>query len=499
MRKKKRNWINSQVEHEFHKASELLQEESYLANESVNPSRLSKPKLYLSENRLLNFLIKLMEKIPTSLVILFFLKCLVIEVLRIIVTIPVTKSDQREKTRNKSKLLCVTHFISKSKDEYDEMYFGKLFDNYNANELSYFFINQTDLQDSEVTQYLKSSFQFDFRVSKKSSSLGETIKIILGQLKSAVKILRMPNFESWGLANYNLRAYFVIRDQFSRTAINNLLLTSSIISYVEDSEIEKVVITFEGNAYESCLYSAISRRFPGIVFILYQHAPVTKNHIGIKNQLGRVSNNATIGASGIVTAKTLEEFMGISKLQDIDIFGSTKFRFSESPDPNVLKKVCLIAPEGVLSAVEEMLDLALNLAGIMKDFHFIFRVHPVLRQHLEKMRDQLNEKPINFEFSTQSIEDDFSRSGACIYRGSSVGIEGAAFGVIPIFYSKANEKALDPISFENRDGMQTFEPDQVSAILRRLETLDTFIFTGMVKDLKVYNRAYFAPIKPLQR
>jgi len=491
--------MNSQVEHEYHKASELLQEESYLANESVNPSRLSKPKLYLSENRLLDFLLKLMEKIPTSLVILFFLKCLVIEVLRIIVTIPDTKSDQREKTRNKSKLLCVTHFISKSKDEYNEMYFGKLFDNYNANELSYFFINQTDLQDSEVTQYLKSSFQFDFRVSKKSSSLGETIKIILGQLNSAVKILRMPNFQSWVLANYNLRAYFVIRDQFSRTAINNLLLTSSIISYVEDSEIEKVVITFEGNAYESCLYSAISRRFPGIVFILYQHAPVTKNHIGIKNQLGRVSNNATIGASGIVTAKTLKEFMGISKLQDIDIFGSTKFRFNESPDPYVFKKVCLIAPEGTLSAVEEMLDLALHLAGIMKDYHFIFRVHPVLSQQLEKIIDQSNDKLINFEFSTQTIEVDFARSGACIYRGSSVGIEGAAFGVIPIFYSKANEKTLDPISFENGDSLQTFEPDRVCAILRHFETIDSHIFIGMVKDLKDLSRDYFAPLKPLQR
>ena len=100
--------------------------------------------------------------------------------------------------------------------------------------------------------FKKNSFQLDFRVSKKSSSLSETIKIILGQLKRAVKLLRMPNFESWGLASDNLRAYFVIRDQFSRTAINNLLLTSSIISYVEDSGIEKIVITFEGNAYESC-------------------------------------------------------------------------------------------------------------------------------------------------------------------------------------------------------------------------------------------------------
>jgi len=499
LRKKKRYWINSDVKHEFDKASELIEKESYLANETINPSRLSKPKLYLSENRLIDFLLKLLEKIPFTLAVLFFLKCLVLEALRIILTLPHTKSDQKEKTRNKSKLLCVTHFIGKPKGEFKEIYFGKLLKNYDVNELSYFFINQTAIRESEISQYLKSRFQFNFRVSKKSSPLGETIRIVLGQLKGALKLLRMLHLESWRLAGETQRVYFVIRDQFSRTAINNLLLTSSIINYVEDSEVEKIIITFEGNAYESCLYSAISQRFPKIVFVFYQHAPVTQNHIGIKNQLGRVSNNATIGASGNVTKKVLEEFMVASKRQEIEIFGSTKFRLNESPAPYVFKKVCLIAPEGVLSAVEEMLELSVNLAGIMKDFHFIFRVHPVLSQQLEKIKGQSNNKPINFEFSTQTIEDDFARSGACIYRGSSVGIEGGAFGVIPIFYSKANEKTLDPISFENRGGMQTFEPDQVSAILRRFETIDSHIFKGMVKDLKDYSRDYFAAINPIQR
>lgn len=499
MKKKRSYRANNNAKQENNNVSELHCAEIFLANESINPSRLTKPELYLSRNRLINFLLKVMEKMPTALVILFFLKCMAIEILRIVLNIFVAKSDQSEKTGSMSKLLCVTHFIGKSRGEYKEMYFGELLKSYNVNELSYFFINQTDIREFEVSQYLKTFFQFDLRVSKKSSSLCETTKIAFGQLRGAFELLRLPNFKFWGDASQNLRTYFVIRDQFSRATMNNLLLTSSIIRYVEDSEIEKILITFEGNAYESCLYSAISRRFPEIEFVFYQHAPVTQNHVGMKNLLSRVSNNATIGATGIITAKRLEEFMGNSRYHEIKIFGSTKYRFSECTDPHVFKKICLIAPEGVLSAVEEMLELALNLAGIMDDFHFVFRVHPVFRRDFEKMRKKYNDFPVNFEFSTQPIEDDLARSGACIYRGSAVGIESAAFGAIPIFYSKAKETALDPISFDNRGGMQAFEPGQVIAILRRLETLDSSILKSMVKDLKFYNRNYFSRLKPLQR
>ena len=491
--------MNSQVEHEFHKASELLQEESYLANESVNPSRLSKPKLYLSENRLLNFLLKLMEKIPTSLVILFFLKCLVIEVLRIIITIPFTKSDQRVKIANTSKLLCITHFIGAPKDEFKELYFGKLFDNYNENEVSYFFINQTEIRESEVTQYLNRSFQSDFKVGGKSFSINVTIGLIMRQLRGTIKLLRTYNLESWGAIESKDRIYFAIRNQFSRATLNNLLLTSSILKYIKTSSVEKIVITFEGNAYESCLYEAISRRNPEIEMIFYQHAPVTRDHIGIRNQLTRNLSNAIVGVSGDITKKMFQDEFAISSQQKMIILGSTKFRFSKTPLPSVFKKVCLFAPEGTVCAVEEMLFVALKLSAVMEDFHFIFRVHPVLKDHLETLVDLYNGKYLNFEISTQTIEVDFARSGSCIYRGSSVAIEGAAFGVVPIFYSKDGKTSVDPISFRNRGQMQTSEIDQIISILKRLETLNPSSWSELATNLKSYSRDYFSPLKPLQR
>jgi hypothetical protein len=494
---KENKWKKEQDNSNYQNCFELLQDKSFLANESLNPPRSIRSDFHRRRNRFIVSLIRLMEKMPASLVILFFLKCIVIENMRTIATKSFLKFDKGVAISKTSKVLCITHFVGPQKDGFKELYFGKLFSNFSPDELSFFFINHTGINGSKVKRYLETHFNFDFAVSRKTCSNSELLKIILGQLNATGKLLRSSFFQSRDLSAENIAPNKIIRDQFSRATIHNLILTSSILHYIEDNRIEKIVITFEGNPYESCLHYEISRRFPEIEFIFFQHAPLTKTHIGIKRQLSRNLANVTIGASGVITAKVLQDLLSDVNSQKVLVLGSPKFRFSPKESQASFKKVCLIAPEGLMPAVTEMLDLGLNLAREMKDFHFVFRVHPIFDFHLEKLTKSHCLQNSNFEFSKQTIEKDFERSGVCIYRGSSVGIESAAFGIVPIFYSKNGETALDPISFENRGKMQTSDPEQVVESIRLLEKLSIPKLREMIDELKSYNRDYFSPLSPL--
>ena len=497
MKKTEYNWEEEQNNSNYQNYFEFLQEKSFLANESLNPSRSIKRDSDQNRGKFITFLIRLMLRMPVSLVILFFLKCIIIENFRTIATKSFLKSDERDAISEISQVLCITHFVGPQKDGFRELYFGNLFSNLNPNELSFFFINHTGIEESKLTQYLEANFNFDFEVSRRTCPTSELLKIILGQLNGIRKLLRTSFFQSWDLSHVSITPYQIIRDQFSRATIHNLILTSTILEYIESNSIKQIVITFEGNSYESCLHNEISRRFPEIEFVFFQHAPLTKTHIGIKRQLSRNLNNVTIGASGVITAKVLQDLLPDIDSQKVLVQGSPKFRFSQKETQGSLKKVCLVAPEGVMAAVKEMLDLSLNLARVMKDFHFVFRVHPVLDFHLEKLRKSNSHEYTNFEISTQTIEKDFERSGVCIYRGSSVGIESAAFGLVPIFYSKKGETALDPISFENRGNMQTSDLGQVVESIRLLEKLSMPRLREMIDELKSYNRDYFSPLRPL--
>lgn len=481
----------------FDDLPELSQNKSFLANESLNPSRLLESESEATASKIRVVLSKLMIKVPIALIRCFLLKSIVIESIRI----PVKKFSKNlrddKKIKSTSKVLCISHFIGKSRGAYKDMYFGNFVSNFQNDEISYFFINQTTLGVKDVTKYLKSNFQFDFKVAEKTPCFRMLARLLIGQYKGSIKLLKLLESKLPHITGFQLLV--TLNSQFCRTAINNLLITSSILKYIRHNNLDKIVITFEGNAYESCLYYEISRRFPEIEFILLQHAPVTPMHIGIKNQLGRILDNAIIGTSGYHTARMFQVEIAESKFNKIKVFGSTKFR---SPQTQILRKVakvCLIAPEGIESAVEEMLDLSLILASEMQDFHFVFRVHPVLSGHLEKLKILHNSKFDNFEISTKLIEEDFARSGVCIYRGSSVAIEGAAFGIIPIFYSKEGQTGQDPINLDNHGNFQTNEPREVIEKIRHLESLSEHRLQVMVDELRAYSIDYFAPLKPIHR
>jgi hypothetical protein len=490
-------WNKKNDVYQFYDLPELSQNISFLANESLNPSRLLKPETKTTATKIRVLLSALTNTIPIALIRCIFLKSIVMESSRILVKQNSKDLRDDKKIKGTSKILCITHFIGKSQGVYKDMYFGDFFSNYRKDEISYFFINQTSLGVKDVTNYLKSNFHFDFKVGEKTPSFRTLAKLLIDQYQGAIKLLILLNSKLPHIKGSQL--LLTLNSQFCRAAINNLLITSSILNYIRHNNLDRIVITFEGNAYESCLYHEISRRFPEIEFILLQHAPVTPKHIGIRNQLGRVLDNATIGTSGYYTARIFQGEITDTNFNKIEVFGSTKFRSPQTQIPRKLAKICLIAPEGIQSAVEEMLDLSLILASEMQDVHFVFRVHPVLGDHLEKLKTLHKSKFDNFEISTKSIEEDFIRSGVCIYRGSSVAIEGAAFGVIPIYFCKEGETGRDPIYLDNHGNFQTNEPRQVIEKIRDLESLSEHSFRIIVDELRAYSVDYFAPLKPIHR
>ena len=478
--------------------SELLKEKSFLANESLNPSRSSKSEKYLSNKNFLNAILKKLEEYPGVLIIFFFLKSFITESIRIAVSSINRNSENENELENTKKILCITHFVGTTSREFQETYFGNLLSNYHSRDIKYFFINHTKIRNSIITKYLNEKFLFDFKVSEKRFSYFEFLRLIHAQLDSIRRLSETSYFKLWKLNGGVQRPYSVIRSHFSRSAFNNLFLTSSILELVEKSSIEKILITFEGNAYESCLHNEIALSFPKIEFIFYQHAPITERHIGIRSQVNRNLDNILIGTSGKYTQELFKQYLEESNHKKIIVLGSNKSNLGKVQPPAEFKKVCLIAPEGTIPGVAEMLELGLGLAQQMQDFLFILRVHPVLQPNLKKIGEVYGHRHPNFKISSDVLVKDLQKSGVCIYRGSSVGIEGAGFGVVPVFYSKEGDYGMDPINFENRGNMQTNSLEKVVKVINSVEAMSPEEFSDLVYNLMNFNHSYFTPLNPLQ-
>jgi hypothetical protein len=110
-------------------------------------------------------------------------------------------------------------------------------------------------------------------------------------------------------------------------------------------------------------------------------------------------------------------------------------------------RTVLVLPEGHLDESVLLFDTAIRAARRLPDHRFILRCHPVLpferiRQHLA---EDLNGQS-NIEVSARpSIEEDFARSSALLYRGSSSVLYGVLQGLKPVYLKAAGHHDMDPL------------------------------------------------------
>jgi hypothetical protein len=191
----------------------------------------------------------------------------------------------------------------------------------------------------------------------------------------------------------------------------------------------------------------ISRNYPEINLVLYQHSPIVPDHYGVKSFLLSYKNKIVIMTTG---NKYIGIFSEISPIPVYKLVGSSKALKSASEISENIGHIVLLAPEGTKSATSDYLRLIRYLCDRKLNFNFRLRLHPNLKQSMFiKISIRWLNTKRNFSLSSNNLYTDLEECMYVVYRSSAVGIESLMFNATPIFYGNSSESGLNVLSYSS--------------------------------------------------
>ena len=224
--------------------------------------------------------------------------------------------------------------------------------------------------------------------------------------------------------------------------ISNIRLAFQFEKLIKKFKPKIVIITFENHAWERFLIHKIKQIDKKIIIAGYQFTTFTKNQFSEKIILKKNFNPDYIFASGSSSFNCFKKTIG-NKIKLIN-FGSPRDSTVVLHKNKKITNNFLLVPESPISEVNDFFLKSLELASHNLDCKFTLRLHPMsksieLTNYIQKKIKNIE----NIELSNQNLKDDFKNNSYLIYRSSSLSIEGAVSGLIPL-YLQSNNYNLDP-------------------------------------------------------
>lgn len=262
-------------------------------------------------------------------------------------------------------------------------------------------------------------------------------------------------FQFLGEKKHQMRSALLL---LSRDVLRYQTLTNGLYYWIGKRAFHywkpKFFITlYEGNAWEKCLWMGLKEGDSSCCLVGYQHTVILRRTVEMREP------STVFGALPVIPdvilntgSKPLEMMKpGYQRFKTRFLeFGSFRFQTPESGvrKPSTQKKTILVVPEGILSEMVCLFDIALILAKRRPDYQMRLRCHPVMS--FERVRPFLKENihaVSNVQLSTEvSMEQDFASSGAVLYRGSSTVLYAILAGLKPIcYFQQGDDEGIDPL------------------------------------------------------
>lgn len=254
---------------------------------------------------------------------------------------------------------------------------------------------------------------------------------------------------------------------FSSSTYSNYRLAVLVQHYVKNNQVKRIFTTYEGHPWERLIFAFARKVNPGIICIGYQHALVFRKQHAIRRKLNKNFEPDYILCSG---EHGLQQFHAIDYLPSNKLicFGSNRTSTIKREKLAVSSKkltTYLMLSEGDLIECLPLVEFVLKLAKKHLEKHFIIRFHPITRvDKVLKVFPELKQSIPNIELSTLSFEKDLERAHYAIYRGSTTIIKAVEYGLIPLYFSKANEITIDPLYEMQKEKFNLTSPDDLVAI-----------------------------------
>lgn len=259
---------------------------------------------------------------------------------------------------------------------------------------------------------------------------------------------------------------------------------------------------YEGKPWESLFRLGVKRSGRACRQIGYQHTVLLRHSLEVMEPV-RIADEAPapeiVLCLGSITADLLRpghEALGTRLVP----FGSFRFPAlgaTEQP-PAPQRRTVLVIPEGIPSEAELLFNFALALAPRLPEHRFIFRCHPVLP--FDAIRARLQGSPescANVEISARpSIQEDFSRASAVLYRGSSAVLYAILQGVKPIYLHDPRTADVDPLFMLNGWREKVTDLAGAAGALCAYESMSESKRRLDWEQARLFARRYAEPVTP---
>ncbi len=337
--------------------------------------------------------------------------------------------------------------ISQLEHSKEDFYYGHLPDFLanNGYRVLVVFLNHT----SEADSLLKSKLRSDIEKVILPSYFGffNEFKIFFNQCFEYIRLTKLLKKSS---SMFDSDVIKRSRSEvFSGATRLNLLIGKHTEELVKIFKPNYLVTTYEGHAWERVVYYSARIIDKNIVCMGYQHSAFFRMQHSMLRSIGKFFDPNIILTSGELSHKLLSRKKQLKKI-DFCLIGSPKNKseklFCSNSHKNVIKKVCLVLPEGVLSECEILFRFSIECARVCGDVQFIWRLHPLMSfEGLKKKFNFLSDLPINIKVSTSSLEDDLSKSKWALYRGSTAIFDAIQYNIGAIYLDLPNEMSINPL------------------------------------------------------
>lgn len=442
---------------------------------SVNEAHIIRPHpIFLKNYKILNenfFYIKLIG---------IFFKNILKTSLNLLINIFRKKINNNFK---KTDLIFVSHFLNesqiKSKKQKD-FYFSHFIKNIKSKNILILFNHLKKNYHSKDKYILNLNINF-------KDEIKIIIKMIYQLFKFNTRLMKNKN-------KFTKKFLFLVyANIISVNTLNNIRIFYQFMNIIKKVRPKKVIVTFEGHAFERNIFLAAKKINSDIETIGFHHSIPFKNQFAYTLNLKNNSNPDTIFASG---KSSFRKFSMNKNFKKVILTGSNRIsksnlyvknRISKLKLPNL--KYCLVIPEGIESEVDLLLNFCNNYLFKFDDIRFIIRLHPVLGYKIKKYQSLFDIKYINkkvFFSNNKNQYDDIKKCHIALYRGTSLIFDAIKNGLVPFYYSRKNEINFDPLSILENKKKQSIK-------ISNINQLNKIVKNNYIFKKNYYFEAYSNP------
>jgi hypothetical protein len=286
--------------------------------------------------------------------------------------------------------------------------------------------------------------------------------------------------------NYKKFYFFLFSKCASINTFKNVLVYYQAKEIIKLLNPKKVIVTFEGHAFERNIFLAAKKTNIKIETIGFHHSIPFKNQFAYTLNLKNNSNPDIIFASG---KSSFTKFSKNKNFKKTILIGSNRISKSKFKIQNKLNKskllnskYCLVIPEGIESEACLLLNFCNDYLLKFDNVKFIIRLHPLLSGKIKRFQALFDTKFINkkvFFSNNKNQSYDIKRCDVAFYRGTSLIFDAVKSGLVPLYYSRKNEINFDPLLISQNQNK------------RSIKILDIYQFNKIINNKNIFKKNYY--------